>query len=258
MSRLFSNSKPQYPMLLASLSDSNPDDTICTIRNAILDGADGFLMHLQKLAQEHINPEALRRIFSYTGGKPIYAMNYRGRQKSDEQLIEEQIMAVKAGANMIDMIGDTFDRSPLELTRNPAAIEKQQQVIAQVHELGGEVLISSHTHVYMTTEEVLEHTKELEARGADFIKIAMSVNSEEEMIESIKTTSIVSRELNVPFLHICMGSHGKLHRAIGPLVGSCFALCVQKYTPNGHKDKVLLRAEKQVLDNIDGRLIRTV
>ncbi|MDF2725229.1 MAG: type 3-dehydroquinate dehydratase [Paenibacillus sp.] len=258
MSLLFSEQK--FPMLVTSISDSNPDDVICTIRNAMLDGTHGYMIHLEKMAPEHVNPETLRRVFSYTCDKPIYTMNYRGKhsQKSDQQLIDEQIMAVKAGANMIDMMGDMFDRAPLELTRNPEAIEKQKQVIAQVHELGGEVLMSSHTWVYMTTDEVLAHAKELEARGADFIKIAMSVNSEEEMIDSIKTTSVVSKALSVPFLHICMGFHGKLHRAIGPLVGSCFALCVQKYTPAGHKEKVLLRAEKSVFDNIDCGVNRNV
>ncbi len=259
MSLLFS--KQKFPMLITSLSDNNPIDTICTIRNAILDGTDGFMIHLEKMSPEFLNKEDLQRIFDYTCDKPIFTMNYRSNissQKSDEQVIDEQIIAVKAGATMIDMMGDMFDKSLLELTFNAAAIEKQKQVIAEVHELGGEVLMSSHTWKYMSTEEVLAHTKELESRGADFIKIAMSVNSEEEMIDSIKTTSVVSKALKVPFLHICMGSHGKLHRAIGPTVGSCFALCVQQYTPAGHKEKVLLRAEKSVLDNIDYHINRNI
>lgn len=58
--------------------------------------------------------------------------------------------------------------------------------------------MSSHTRVYMTTEEVLAHAQELASRGVDFVKIAMSVNSEEEMIDSIKTTSVVSKALKVP------------------------------------------------------------
>lgn len=256
MSRLFS--KQSFPMLVTSISDSTPDEAICTIRNAMLDGTNGFMIHLENLAPEYMNENDLRRIFSYACDMPIYTMNYRSNhsQKSDEQLMDEQIMAVKAGADMIDMMGDMFDRSPLELTLNPSAIEKQKQIIAQVHELGGEVLMSSHTWVYMTTEEVLAHAKELESRGADFVKIAMRVHSEEEMMDSLKTTWVVSQALNVPFLHICMGFHGKLHRAIGPLLGSCFALCVQTYTPSGHKEKVLLRAEKNVLDHIDYRLNR--
>jgi 3-dehydroquinate dehydratase type I len=259
MSLLFS--KQKLPMLVTSLSDNNPDDTICTMRNAILDGTDGFMLHLEKLLPEYMTEEHLQRIFNYSCDLPMFTLNYRSghsKHKTDQQLVDELLMSVRAGANMIDMMGDMFDKSPLELTSNAEAIEKQRQVIAEVHELGGEVLMSSHTFVYMTSEELLAHTQELESRGADFIKIAMSVNSHEEMLDSIKTTSVVSKALKVPFLHICMGFHGKLHRAIGPLVGSCIALCVQKYTPAGHKEKVLLRAEKAVFDNIDYRINRNI
>lgn len=250
MSLLFS--KQKLPILVTSLSDNNMDDTICTIRNAILDGTDAFMIHLEKMAPEFINENNLRHIFNYTCDMPIYTMNYRiDKAKTDEQRMEEQIMAVRAGANMIDMMGDMFDRAPRELTYNPEAIEKQKQVIAKVHELGSEVLMSSHTSVYMTAEEVLAHAQELEARGADFVKVVTRVHTEEEMVDSLKTTSVVSKALKVPFLHICQGFHGKLHRAIGPMLGSCFALCVQKYTPAGLKEKVLLRAQKNVFDNID-------
>ncbi|OUS78108.1 hypothetical protein B1748_04920 [Paenibacillus sp. MY03] len=58
-------------------------------------------------------------IFNYACDLPIFTMNYRNSHsgdKSDQQLVDEQIMAVKAGANMIDLMGDMFDPSPLELT----------------------------------------------------------------------------------------------------------------------------------------------
>jgi 3-dehydroquinate dehydratase len=253
---LFSEQK--LPMLLTSISDSDASKTICTIRNAIYDGTQGFLLHMEKLKQEWINLESLSKIIAFTGNRPLYTMNYRRKngEKSDEKLIAEQLLAVQAGASMIDMMGDMFDPSPLEISLNPTAIRKQMQVVDQVHELGGEVLMSSHTWVYMTTEEVLAHTKKLQDRGADFIKIAMCVNNKEQAIEANKTTAVVSNELKVPFLHICMGQYGKLHRAIGPLLGSCFALCVYQYTESGHKDKPLLRAEKAVFDNIDYMLAR--
>lgn len=257
MNLLFSQQK--LPMLVTSISDDNPGDAICTIRNAILDGSDGFMIHLEKLDQEHLQEETLRQVINYACDKPVYTMNYRSNpEKSDQQLIDEQLVAVRAGATMIDMMGDMFDPSPLELTRNPLAIKRQKEVIAQVYEMKGEVLMSSHTWVYMTGAEVLAHAQELEERGADFVKIAMRVNSEEEMAESFQTTSMVSKALRVPFLHICMGPQGKLHRAVGPFLGSCFALCVQSYTPRGLKEKVLLRAEKAVFDNIDARLNRNM
>jgi len=254
---LFSQQK--LPMLLASLTDPDPAGSISTIRNAIYDGADGFLMHMERLDQQYINAESLRGIFDYTCDKPLYTMNYRTNPaKSDDQLVEELLVSLRAGASMIDLMGDMFDRAPLELTYDKQAVLRQRRVIDEVHALGGEVLMSSHTFVYMTTGEVLKHTLELQSRGADFIKIAMCVHSEEEALDAMKTTTLVSRELCVPFLHICMGQYGKLHRAIGPLLGSCFGLCVQRYTERGHKEKPLLRAERAVLDNIDAAPARNI
>ena len=251
MKPLFSQQK--LPMLLTSLTDPTPAKTICTMRNAIFDGTDGFLLHMEVLKQEHLCETDLKTIFNYACDKPVYTMNYRRANsgKTDEQLIAEQLMAVRAGASMIDMMGDMFDPSPMELAQDSRAIARQQEVIEEVHALGGEVLMSSHTWVFMTAEETLAHTQALEARGADFIKIAMCVHSEAEMLEALRITAVVENELRVPFLHICMGQHGKLHRAISPMLGSCFALCVQSYTETGHKEKPLLRAEKTVLDNID-------
>ncbi|MCX6011858.1 MAG: type I 3-dehydroquinate dehydratase [Chloroflexi bacterium] len=254
---LFSQQK--LPMLLASMTDPDPAKSICTIRNALYDGADGFLFHMERLNQEFINEDSLRAILDYTCDKPLYTMNYRNNPaKTDDIRIEELLTSIKAGASMIDMMGDMFDPSPMELSFNRDAILRQQQVIEKVHKLGGEVLMSSHTFIYMTTDEVLRHTRELEARGADFIKIAMCVHSEEEALDAMKTTTVVSSELKVPFLHICMGQYGKLHRAIGPLLGSCFALCVQHYTETEHKKKPLLRAERMALDNIDYKPARNI
>ncbi len=248
---LFSQQK--LPLLVASLSDPTPIRTVCTMRNAIFDGADAFMLHMEAMKQAHLCEADLATIFNYAGDKPVFTMNYRRPGgKTDEQLIEEQLLAVRVGASMIDMMGDMFDPAPRELTHDRSAIDRQRQTIEQVHALGGEVLMSSHVWEYMTPEQTLAHAKALEARGADFVKIAMCVHSEAEMLESLGTTVLVKNELKVPFLHICMGQWGKVLRAVSPLFGSCFALCVQSYTDAGHKEKPLLRAEKAVLGNIDG------
>jgi 3-dehydroquinate dehydratase len=245
-------SRLKFPAIITSLSDSTANDTICTINNALYDGTDAFMIHLQKLNEEEINEDSLINIFSHLHGRPIYTMNYRrdNSQKSDDERIAQQLLAIRCGAQMIDMMGDMFCPTKMQLTTDNEAISKQQRIIEQVHSMDAEVLLSSHTWVYMTTEELYNHTKALEKRGPDFIKIAMTVNSKEEMLDAMKSTYLISRELSVPFLHICMGPHGRLHRTIGPLLGSCFALSVQKYTVNGLKDKTLLRAQKAVFDNI--------
>lgn len=246
-------SKQKLPLLITSMNDPTPSEIICTMRNAIYDGTEAFSLHLEMMKQEHINEEDLRRICNYAGDKPIYTMNYRiaERGKTDEQLTAEQLMGVRAGSSMIDFMGDMFDRTPRELTQNSSAIERQREVIEEVHSLGAEVMMSSHIFDYLTMEETLEHAQALEARGGDIVKIASAVRSEEEMIEALRTTVLVKNKLNVPFLHVCMGQWGKLLRAVSPMFGSCFAICGQTYKPVAHMDQPLLRAQRAVLDNVD-------
>lgn len=247
---LFSQQK--LPLLVASLSDPTPAQTICTIRNAIYDGAEAFMLHLEVMKQAHLCESDLKPIFNCAGDKPVFTMNYRRDSvKPDRQLIDEQLLAVRAGASMIDMMGDMFDPSPKELTGDSRAIDQQRKVIEQVHAMGGEVLMSSHVWAYMDVEQTLSHAKALESRGADFVKIAMCVHSEAEMLEALRATVLVKNALRVPFLHICMGQWGKLLRAVSPMFGSCFALSVQSYTEAGHKEKPLLRAQKAVMDHVD-------
>lgn len=246
-------SRQKMPILITSMNDPTPSEIISTMRNAIYDGTEAFSLHLEMMKQEHLNEEDLARICNYAGDKPLYTMNYRiaARGKTDEQLTDEQLMAVRAGASMIDFMGDMFDRTPRELSYNKSAIERQREVIEEVHSLGAEVMMSSHIFDYLTFEETLEHARALEARGGDIVKIASTVRSEEEMIEALRTTVLVKNALNVPFLHVCMGQWGKLLRSVSPMFGSCFAICGQSYKPVAHMDQPLLRAQRAVLDNID-------
>lgn len=255
---LFSNHR--LPMLITSLTDPTPAGAISTMRNAIYDGTDGFMLHMETLDPEHVCEADLARIMDYACDRPVFTLNHRRPKtgKTDEELISEQLMAVRAGASMIDMMGDMFGPAPMELAKDTRAVKRQQEVIDEVHALGGEVLMSSHIWVFMTAEETLAHARALEARGADFIKIAMCAHTEEEVLEVMSTTPLVKKELGVPFLHICMGQYGKVHRAISPMLGSCFALCVQAYTEAGHKEKPLLRAEKAIFDSIDRHPARNV
>jgi hypothetical protein len=144
-----------------------------------------------------------------------------------------------------------YHASPLQLSSDEESVEKQTQLGRTVHELGGEVLMSSHTWVPMTAEETITHARALASRGADMIKIAMIANTEAESMETFRATALLKHETDTPYLLVCMGQYGKFHRQIGPLFGSAMALCVQQYTTRSHKDQALLRATRAVFDNVD-------
>ena len=249
------------PFIAAVVTESDPDSFIATIRNADYDGANAFDIHLRSLERQYHTVNDLERIIQCTS-KPTLMINYRSDskwdgQRTDEERVESHLLAVRAGASACDIMGDMFDPSPMELTKKPQAIEKQKELIDKIHSMGAEVVLSSHTWVPMTTEQVLEHLKELESRGADMVKVAAAVNNEEELLEAFRTTVALKREMKVPFIHICMGQYGKLHRFVGPMLGSSLIFCVQQYTQKGHKEQPLVRAAKAVFDNLDWRIARS-
>lgn len=249
------------PFIVNVVTDEDPDSCIATIRNAEYDGAQAFDLHLRALGRQYHNKEDLTRIIKSTN-KPTMMIYYRDDANwttvhSDEERAETHILGVQCGASACDIMGDMFDPSPMEITYNPSAIDKQKRLIDRIHGLGGEVIMSSHTWVHMTTEQVVTQLKALESRGADMVKVAAAVNSEEELLEAFETTVALKKELKVPFIHICMGQYGKLHRFVGPMLGSSLIFCVQQYTPKGHKEQPLVRSAKAVFDNLDWHVARS-
>ena len=65
-------SRQRLPILVTSLTDPTPTKTICTMRNAIFDGTDAFMLHMEALKQEHICENDLMMICNYAGDKPLY------------------------------------------------------------------------------------------------------------------------------------------------------------------------------------------
>lgn len=241
------------PILVCSLTDNTPDELRATIRNAIYDGADGFLLHLERLPLEFRTREVLSQIFSYGEGRPFMTLNYQydGKMSPDE-LMALQLEAIEAGAACVDLPADMYGASKGGYTDEPAAVERQKIFVDKVHALGGQVLSSYHQfEVYVPSSEILPRAASMAARNVDFVKIAQHIEREDQLPDAISTTIRLNREMPVPTLHILFGPIGRAHRAIAPVFGSSMVLCVQRYTPASHKDKPLLRATRDLYDNLD-------
>ena len=241
----------EKPFLTAMVQEKTPEDAICVIMDSLYDGADAFGIQLCNLLPEYRNVETLRKIFSYCEGKPIYITSYRGHQSkglSDEECAELLLMGLDAGATLCDVMGDFFCPEPDQLTFDPVAVEKQKELIAKIHEKGGEVLISTHTSRYFTEEEVLAYARAQIERGTDVVKIVSKANSEDEQMAALQIIHRLHRELDVPFLFLVGGSHTRLVRQIGPALGCCMYLCLQRYFPVSAKAQPQLRATKALRD----------
>ncbi len=241
------------PLLTAMVQAATPERAIELIRLCHADGCDAFGVQPCHMEWADRTPDTYRRIYAEAQGKPIYVTNYRtGSNKglSDEELAEEMLRMVQAGATLCDVMGDYYCPTPGELTDDPAAVEKQKRLVERIHAAGAEVLMSSHVLKYTPAERVVEIALAQQARGADIAKIVTFASSEAEELENLRITALLKQELKIPFLYLS-GGECRLHRRLGGILGNCMVLCVQQYDEFATPAQPLLRKMHGILDNFD-------
>ncbi len=242
------------PLLVDMLIFETPTDCVIHTRNAMYDNPDAFGVQMEAIKPEFRKEDTLKKMFSYMGDKPIYVTSYRGGHNkglSDEECMEWHKLYLKCGATLVDIMGDTFDKTPGELTKNPVAIDKQKKLIYEIHEMGGEVLMSSHVLKYMNEEQVLELAWEQQSRGVDIVKFVTGSHTEDEMFSNLEITRKLKKELKVPFLFLSSGPYCRMHRIMGPYLGSCMWLCVDEYATFSSREQPLLSATADVIRKLD-------
>lgn len=221
----------EKPLLTAMIQAATPERAIELMQLSHADGCDAFGVQPCHIPLEQRTFDTYRRIYDTAQGKPIYITNYRGHTNSgraDEDLADEMLLMVKAGATLCDVMGDYYCPTPGELTEDPAAIEKQKKLVDRIHAAGAEVLMSSHVLKYTPAERVVEIALAQQARGADIAKIVTFANNEAEEMENLRITTLLKQELKIPFLYLS-GGECHLHRRLGGILGNCMVLCVQQY-----------------------------
>lgn len=222
------------PVATCILAERTVEEAVATIRNGEYDGAPAFAIHLEPLGPGQLTENTFRRIADSTH-KPIMFLHYRGNihwpsPLGDDERAEVLKSAIRCGATATDITADMFDASPYEFSADSKAIDRQRRFIEDVHEMGGEVVMSSHIAEARTCEQVLEHMKAVEARGADFAKIVTLADTKAQFLEAIKTTLALREEMSVPFIHLCGGKFARPLRYLGPSLGCALTFCVQKYS----------------------------
>ncbi len=242
------------PFVTGMVLKPTPDEARFRIKNSIYAGADALGIQLCRLRKEFKTEEHYKAIFAACAGRPIYITNYRYLQNdgmTDEECMEGLKTALRCGATLADVMGDTFDKCEGELTMSPAAIDKQQSLIDEMHAMGKEVLMSSHILKFIPAEKVLEIALEHQKRGADVAKIVTAANSDEELIENLRATTLLKKELGIPFLFLSGGTHGKLHRMVGPQLGCLTYLAVYEHDSEAVPTQPTIAAAKAVRDALD-------
>ena len=137
------------PILVCITGETTIEANIANIRNAEYEGAHAFAIHLEKVGQANHSDEALRRMAGCTR-KPVMMLHYRDagalpRAYTDEERMDLLRRAIRCGAACVDLTGDTFNAGDCEFTENSRAVDMQRKFIDEIHELGGEVIMSSHS-----------------------------------------------------------------------------------------------------------------
>jgi len=217
-----------------------------------MDGADAIAIELQKMPPEQRTEENFRAVINSVQ-LPFMFIDYRSDRflgADDEARQKYLLLAAKCGAEVIDVMGDLYDPSPLELTRNPRAVKRQRALIDKIHALGSKVIMSSHmTSTERSAEEVLEHLQEQSARGADILKIVVGMNTEAALLEGVRTLLLLRKELDKPFVFLGGGQYGRFIRYVGPQLGAAIEFAVHDYSPNKLYSQPTIRSFKNVLEN---------
>lgn len=243
----------EKPLLCAMIQCTTPEACIAKIRLSIVEGAEAIGIQLENLKTEDKSKEKLTEIFKACEGLPIYITNYNhseNKGKTEDEIAEEMLVAVDAGATLIDVYGDMFEKSPqYQLSTDPAAVEKQKALIAKIHEKGGEVLISSHTFKDISADESVMIAKAHIERGADVIKIVNNAESKDRVCEHLTAIQRITAMTDKKLLLLVSGE-GQLIRYIGPNFGVCMYLTVAYHGKIDTPQQPLLRRAKAIRDNI--------
>ncbi len=221
------------PLFAAIFCDDSVERLSRQSKAAWYAGADAVCVELRNLPREDRAPEKLRALMD-ASPLPTMACLYRTDiidKGDDDARTKTLLAALDAGAACIDVMGDLFDPSPREWTRQPAAIAKQKRLIRTIHDAGAQAIVSSHPLVPLPPAEVLAQLKDFAKRGADIVKLVQKADTEEEFLDALRATFLCRRELKTPFVHLVSGTFGDLHRFLAPSLG--VALTFATLDPRG-------------------------
>ena len=219
------------PVLTTMINNaSTPKRVLELIKKGIDSGTEAFGLQIEQLEGKYRTREVFCEIFNAMDGRPAYITNYRRcslcPDLTDDELTEQMLLAVECGAALFDMRGDLFDPSPYEITYNEEAVQKQKELVKTVHSMGAEVLMSSHILEFLPSDKVFELCLTHAERGVDVSKIVSNASDDRQLDDTFKASIMLKEKAPVKTLFLCNGAKSRLHRMVGPMIGSCMYLNV--------------------------------
>jgi 3-dehydroquinate dehydratase len=271
--------KQEAPLIVDVIRERNIRDVTAAIRNGQYNGAMAYDLHLSCLDEACKNREAIRAMLAATE-KPVLALNYNQTysyeqfRTTEQQRVDLLLSAAEAGASAVDIQAYTYDYDakerfqeeyapraapfvqarPKEIALNPQIIRKQQELIAQLHSMGTEVLMSCHTDVPMDCQQVVSLALALEQRGLDVVKIVTRCENDRQLIEAFKTMLELKMAVKKARIHYhCQGKRGKLTRIVNPMLGAYLVFCTERYTHSSNYEQLHLKTSSEAFRTLDWR-----
>lgn len=214
--------KPKYTaqdvVLNAGIKEKTVEEAIVAITIAERKGATGFTLRLENLKDGgNLTKEALERI-THSTKYPVMALYYDG-DISQQARLDGLTLAAECGAAIVDLQGFMYhsgstsathtaqnkaywenlgynmsfvDCAPAETPISPASIDGQKKFIDKMHEMGCEVLVSTHGSTVYTAEQALAYAEFVADRGADIIKIVGKGQNAADVAECVRACKMMS------------------------------------------------------------------
>jgi len=240
------------PIVCSMIECTTLEAALAGIRNDEQNGADGFGVNAALLPTEVLEGPDLKKLIHSTG-LPMMLYSYRNHNladRTDEYRGQLQLRFAENGAACCDVMGDLFCPSEREFTMDPTAVEKQRQLIRDIHSVGAEVIISSHMPVSRTAEQVLEQMSLMRDRGADIAKMVTTINTQEEFTEAVRAMTLLNEKLGIPYIYLCNGKFATLMRHMCVHLGALLSFSVPYYGPTALGSQPLTRDLRHSVDAI--------
>lgn len=169
----------------------------------------------EELEQEVKTAETLELLSDIVGQVPLlFTIRTKkeggNREISTDDYVNYNLLAARTGyADLVDV--EAFDNE-----------EEKKKLISEIRKLGVKVIAS--THDFQKTgsrETLLSRFQEMDASGADILKMAVMPKDFEDVAAIMQATNEMTKLTDRPLISMAMGDTGSMSRISGENFGSC-------------------------------------
>ena len=216
-----SSFKNQETMHVGVIKEKTVEESIIAMCIAEDKGCAGFDLHLNLLDKNGLlSVDNISKICK-TSSLPILALNYNP-EISQEERLKGLELAIHAGCSAIDFQGFMFceektssthtpenkkyfenlgfdmsfiDAAPQETIIDPEMVNKRIAYVDKIHQMGGEVLISTHIQTVLDKKQLIAYAKFHAAHGYDVLKIVAIGKTPEDVENCIEACKYLRTDL---------------------------------------------------------------